>query len=66
MRIKPQFRLAILCSLLACPALVPAQDNPNQKLDKQFQSAVAQYDAGAFSEAAAQLEDPLASRAQEL
>ncbi len=37
-------------------AIAAAEDNPNQKLDRQFQSAVAQYDAGHFAEAAAQLE----------
>src|SRR5277367_4066293 len=56
LRIKPQFRLAILCSLLSCNALGSAQNNPNQKLNDQFQSAVAQYHAGHFAEAAAQLE----------
>lgn len=49
-------RLAILSSLLACTVFVSAEDNENQKLDRQFQSAVAQYDAGKFAEAAAQLE----------
>ena len=34
-------------------------DNQNQKLDRQFQSAVAQYNAGQFAEAAARLEDLL-------
>jgi tetratricopeptide (TPR) repeat protein len=61
--IRPQFRLAILCSLLACPAFALAADNqknnPNRELDSQFQSAVAQYDAGRFAEAAAQLEELL-------
>jgi tetratricopeptide (TPR) repeat protein len=32
-------------------------DNQSEKLDRQFQSAVAQYNAGQFAEAAAQLED---------
>ena len=56
LRIRPQFRLAILCSLLSCPVLGLAQDKPNQNLNNQFQSAVAQYHAGHFAEAAAQLE----------
>jgi len=38
---------------------VAADDNQKQKLDRQFQSAVAQYDSGRFAEAAAQLEDLL-------
>jgi tetratricopeptide (TPR) repeat protein len=53
---------AILCSVFACAIFAPAQDNQDnqqQKLDRQFQSAVAQYDAGQFAEAAAQLEDLL-------
>ena len=54
-----RFRLASLF-LLACVTLaVAAEDNQKQKLDRQFQSAVAQYDAGRFAEAAAQLEDLL-------
>ena len=53
------FRLTILCSLLACTTFAAAEDNQKQKLDRQFQSAVAQYDAGKFAEAAAQLEDLL-------
>ena len=68
MKIKPQFRLAILCSLLSCPALGSAQDKPNLNLDNQFQVAVAQYHAGHFAEAAAQLEIllPQAPRSFEL
>jgi tetratricopeptide (TPR) repeat protein len=50
----PQFRLLVVCFLMALPAI--AQDTPSQKLDRQFQSAVAQYNAGQFAEAAAQLE----------
>ena len=48
------------CILLACATLaVAADDNQKQKLDRQFQSAVAQYDSGRFAEAAAQLENLL-------
>ena len=61
---RPRFRQAILCALLACalpacPAVAAAQDSEKQNLDHQFQSAVAQYDAGRFAQAAAQLEDLL-------
>ena len=61
MRKGPQLRLLFLCFLLVCalPARAePAalQDTPSQKLDRQFQAAVAQYNAGRFPEAAAQLE----------
>ena len=54
-----RFRLAILGSLLACATFAVAQDTQKQKLDRQFQLAVTQYDAGRFAEAAAQLEDLL-------
>src|SRR5215471_2904509 len=55
----PPFRLLVLCSLLACPTFMAAEGNQKQNLDRQFQSAAAQYDAGRFAEAAAQLEDLL-------
>jgi predicted Zn-dependent protease len=42
--------------LLLCVGFTNAEDNPGQTLDHQFQSAVAQYNAGHFAEAAAQLE----------
>jgi tetratricopeptide (TPR) repeat protein len=54
-----RFRLAI-CSFLACATIaMAAGDDQKQKLDRQFQLAVAQYDAGQFEEAAALLEDLL-------
>src|ERR1700685_3993218 len=56
---QARYRRAILCSLLAWATFAAAQENQQQKLDRQFQSAVAQYDAGRFAEAAAQLEDLL-------
>src|SRR6202453_5274559 len=53
----------VLSSLVFCAALATGQDHQNQTqahqteaLDRQFQSAVAQYNAGRFPEAAAQLE----------
>jgi len=55
----PRFRLMILCSLLVCATFATAEDSQNQNLDRQFQSAVAQYDAGQYSEAAVQLENLL-------
>jgi tetratricopeptide (TPR) repeat protein len=53
--------MVILCFLAACAAFAAAEDRqaPDQKLDQEFQSAVAQYHAGRFAEAAAQLEDLL-------
>ena len=56
---RPRFRLVILCSLLVCASFAAAEDDQSQKLERQFQSAVAQYHAGHFAEAAAQLEDLL-------
>jgi len=56
---RPRLQLTILCVLVACAPFARAQDSQNQKLDWQFQSAVAQYDAGRFAEAAAQLESLL-------
>jgi tetratricopeptide (TPR) repeat protein len=50
----------VLDSLLICTALAVGQDKQNQiqnqALDRQFQSAVTQYDAGHFADASAQLE----------
>lgn len=63
---RPLLRLTILCALLASAALTHAQDQ--QKLNRQFQLAVAQYDAGRFAEASAQLEAllPLAPNSFEI
>ena len=58
-RLTWRFYLAILSSLLVGATLTAAQDNEKQKLDREFQAAVAQYDAGHFAEAATQLEDLL-------
>jgi tetratricopeptide (TPR) repeat protein len=61
---RPRFRFAILCALLAClfqACLVFAQvpESQKQKLDRQYQSAVSQYEAGQYAEAASQLEELL-------
>jgi len=56
---KPRFQWAILGCLLACATFAMAEDSQNQKLDREFQSAVANYDAGRFAAAAAQLEELL-------
>jgi tetratricopeptide (TPR) repeat protein len=42
-----------------CAACAGAQEKPAQKLDQQFQSAVAHYHSGQFAEAASQLEELL-------
>jgi tetratricopeptide (TPR) repeat protein len=52
----PQFRLLFFCFFVVCALAARAEDTPSQKLERQFQSAVAQYNAGRFAEAAAQLE----------
>ncbi len=46
----------ILGILAACTAFGVAQESQNQKLDRQYQEAVATYEAGRYAEAAAQLE----------
>ena len=42
---------------MGCAWFARAEQDQSQKLDRQFQSAVAQYDAGHYAEAANQLED---------
>ncbi len=56
---RPRLWVTILYSLLACGTFAAAQGNQKQELERQFQSAVAQYEAGRFAEAAVQLEDLL-------
>ena len=56
---NPQSRLTILCCLLFCAVFSTAEGEQDSKLDRQFKAAVAQYDAGKFREAAAQLEELL-------
>jgi tetratricopeptide (TPR) repeat protein len=53
---RPCIGQAVLFSLLVCAAFAAAEESPKQKLDREFQSAVALYDAGRFREAASQLE----------
>ena len=48
--------LAASWLVLACASIAPAEDSQKQKLDSQYQAAVAQYEAGRYAEAAAQLE----------
>jgi tetratricopeptide (TPR) repeat protein len=54
-----RLRLAIFCVLIVCVAPAPAEDSPKQKLDSQYQSAVAQYEAGRYADAAGKLEELL-------
>ncbi len=53
---RPRFRLIVLCSLLACGALAAAEQIQKQELDRQYQSAAADYEAGRYAEAAGKLE----------
>ncbi len=53
---KPRTRFAILSCLLVCVALAAGEDTQKQKLDRQYQSAVADYEAQRYSAAAEQLE----------
>jgi tetratricopeptide (TPR) repeat protein len=56
---KVQFRAAVVCVLITCAGFTFAQDNETRKLDREYQSAVANYDAGRHPEAVSQLEDLL-------
>lgn len=58
---NPRLRAALLPSLLVCAGFAFAQQGPDPKLDRQFQSAEAQFDAGRYREAVAQLEELLAA-----
>jgi tetratricopeptide (TPR) repeat protein len=51
----------ILSGLLVCAASAASEDSGNQQLERRFQQAVAEYNAGHLSEAAAQLEGLLPS-----
>jgi tetratricopeptide (TPR) repeat protein len=64
----PGFRLALLGCLLACALHAVADDGQKQKLDRQYQLAVADYDAGRYREAADLLEKliPHAPRSYEI
>lgn len=53
---KAVYRIVLVSSVLVWARLGAAQDNLQQRQNHQFQSAVAQYNAGQYAEAAAQLE----------
>ena len=46
----------VACSVLAWVTLASAQESTQQRQNRQFQAAVAQYDAGQYADAARQLE----------
>lgn len=56
-RVSPVWYASLI--LLACVPAVAAGDGQTQRLNQEFQKAVAQYDAGHYPEAAAQLESLL-------
>jgi tetratricopeptide (TPR) repeat protein len=56
---KAWCRRTLVLVLLAWTTFATAQTSQQQKLNRQFQSAVAQYDTGKYPEAAAQLEQLL-------
>ena len=49
----------VLCTSLVLTVIATAQDSQTEKWDRQYQSAVAQYEAGKYAESAVQLEDLL-------
>src|SRR5580658_2084287 len=53
---KPYLWLAVLGASLACAAFAATDDPQTQKLDREYQSAVAQFEAGKYADAAARLE----------
>ena len=65
---RSRFQFAILSVLLTCGPIGAAQEPQKQKLDSIYQSAVNDYDAGRFAEAADQLESvlPYAGRSFEV
>ena len=54
---RARCQLVIVCSLLVWTTFAVAQGKEQYKQSDQFQTAVAQYKAGQYAEAAAQLED---------
>ena len=52
----PRPRLLMLVPLIACALFAAGEDPQKQKLDQQYQTAVADYEAGRFADAAALLE----------
>ena len=56
---RPQYFAIIFIALLLCAGSTEGQESQKQKLDRQFQGAVANYDAGKYADAAAQLEEIL-------
>lgn len=53
---RPQFRLCVFLLFFAGAFCAAGEQIPKQKLDRQYQEAVAAYEAGRYAEAAEQLE----------
>lgn len=53
---RRRYRLALIGMILTCAVLSSAEDSQKQKLDRQYKSAVSDYDAGQYVAAAAELE----------
>ncbi len=56
MSTRSRYWLVLIGTILACTILSSSQDAQKQKLDREYQSAVADYDAGRYAAAADQLE----------
>jgi tetratricopeptide (TPR) repeat protein len=52
----PRYELALIGTILACAVLSLAQDPQKQELDREYHSAVADYDGGRYAAAAEKLE----------
>jgi tetratricopeptide (TPR) repeat protein len=65
---RPRLQFVILSLLLACATCAATDDPQKQKLDRQYQSAVADYEAGRYATAADQLEQllPYAPKSYEI
>jgi tetratricopeptide (TPR) repeat protein len=53
---RSRYRLALIGTILTCAMLSSAEDPQKQKLDREYQSAVSDYDGGRYAAAAEQLE----------
>jgi tetratricopeptide (TPR) repeat protein len=53
---RSRFKLGLIGIVLACAIHLSAQDLQKQKLDREYQSAVSDYDGGRYAAAADQLE----------
>ncbi len=53
---RARYRLAVLSTVLACTTLGMAQEDPGRQWNREFQTAVTQYNAGHYAASATQLE----------